>query len=180
MPRVIRAYVRWVEAASDAMGWCALWLIYAMVGVLLYDVLMDRLFALTQIWTVETAQFLLAGFYFLAGPKTLKDEDHVRLDVLYERLSPRRRALTDAVTIWIVVFFLGIMLWGGVSSLIYSIETSQRLPSLWAPSVVPIKACMVVCLALMLLQCLATFFRDVARARGRDLDGTPLAAGEAA
>lgn len=180
MPQVIRAYVRFMDRLSDGIGNAAMYLIYVMVAVLLFDVLSDKLLNMTQIWTVETAQFLLAAYYFTSGPKTLKDEDHVRLDLIYEKLSPRNKARIDAVTIWMVIFFLGILLWGGISSLVYSIETNQRLPSLWAPSVVPIKVCMVVCTALMILECIAIFFRDLARARGTDIDGNALPLGDAA
>jgi TRAP-type mannitol/chloroaromatic compound transport system permease small subunit len=177
---VIRSYVRWMDRVAEWTGNFAMYLIYVMVAVLLFDVLSDRFAGMTQIWTVETAQFLLAAYYFIAGPMTLRDEDHVRLDIIYEKLSNRGKAIADAWTIWIVIFFLAILLWGGVSSLIYSIQTNQRLPSLWAPSLVPIKTCMVVFTALMILQCIAIFFRDLAKAKGLDIDGKPLAPGDVA
>ncbi len=179
MWRGIEKYVRFMDGLSDMIGRATMYLIYVMVAVLLFDVLADKFFDMTQIWTVETAQFLLAGYYFAAGPMTLKDEDHVRLDIVYDKLTTRGKAVMDAITIWMVIFFLAILLWGGISSLMYSIETNQRLPSLWAPSVVPIKVCMVISTALMILQCFAIFFRDVARARGIEI-GRPRATGGAA
>ena len=78
-------------------------------------------------------------------------------------------ARVDAVTIFCLIFYLGVLLWGAVSSLVYSWETDQRLPSLWAPSLVPIKVLMVVCIVLMLLQSLALFFRHVATIRGVEI-----------
>ena len=60
------------------------------------------------------------------------------------------------------------MLWGGTSSLMYSWKTNQRLPSLWGPPLAPIKLLMVVCLMLMILQCIAIFLRDVLRIRNED------------
>lgn len=180
MSSVIRSYVRFMDGLSGFIGAFAMYLIYVMIGVLLFDVISDKGFGFVQNWTVEMAQFTLAAFYFLAGPMTLRDEDHVRLDLIYDKLSSRGKARVDAVTIWVVIFFLAILLWGGISSLQYSIQTNQRLPSLWAPSLVPIKVCMVVCTALMILQCVAIFFRDLAKARGLDIDGKPLTTGEAA
>ena len=153
-----------MDSISDWIGLVAMYIIYVMVAVLLFDVISNRMINMTQNWTTEFAQFALAAYYFLAGPKTLKDEDHVRLDLVYSRLSERGKAITDMVTIWVVIFFLGILLWGGLSSLQYSIQTDQRLPSLWAPSVVPIKVLMVTCLVLMILEAIAIFFRDLDRA----------------
>lgn len=161
MASLVKAYIRFMERLADGIGWFAKFLIYVMILVLLFDVLSDKILGNVLNWTLETAQFTLAAFYFMAGPKTLKDENHVRLDLLYSRFGPKFRAGIDAVTIWIVIFYLSIMLWGGISSLKYSWMTNQRLPSLWAPSLVPIKVLMVVCLVLMIMQCVAIFFRDV-------------------
>jgi len=161
MASLIKAYIRFMERLADGIGWFAKFLIYVMILVLLFDILSDKVLGNVLNWTLETAQFTLAAFYFMAGPKTLKDENHVRLDLLYSRFGPRLRAIVDSVTIWLVIFYLGIMLWGGISSLQYSWATNQRLPSLWAPSLVPIKVLMVVCLVLMIMQCVAIFFRDV-------------------
>jgi TRAP-type mannitol/chloroaromatic compound transport system permease small subunit len=167
MTSVIRSYVRFMDRISDFIGSFAMYLIYLMIGVLLFDVVSDKAFGFVQNWTVETAQFTLAAFYFLAGPKTLKNDQHVRLDLIYANLSERGKARIDMVTVWIVIFYLAVMLWGAVSSLQYSWATNQRLPSLWAPSLVPIKILMVTCLVLMILQCIAIFFKDVAKARGK-------------
>jgi TRAP-type mannitol/chloroaromatic compound transport system permease small subunit len=169
MSSVIESYVRFMDGIADFIGAFAKYLIYVMICVLLFDVVSDKAFGFVQNWTVETAQFTLAAFYFLAGPKTLKDDAHVRLDLLYANFSDRGKAGIDMVTVWIVIFYLAVMLWGSISSLQYSWATNQRLPSLWAPSLVPIKVLMTVCLALMILQCISIFFKDLAKVRGKVL-----------
>lgn len=169
MPSVVRSYVRVMDRISDWVGLVAMYLIFVMIGVLILDVVTDKVFGLTQNWIIEFAQFTLAAFYFMGGAKTLKDNDHVRMDLIYARFTERGKARMDAITIFCMMFYLGVLLWGGLSSLRYSWETDQRLPSLWAPSLVPIKALMVVCIVLMLLQSLALFFRHVAAARGKPL-----------
>jgi TRAP-type mannitol/chloroaromatic compound transport system permease small subunit len=169
MSSVIRSYVRLMDRLADFIGEFAKYLIYLMIAVLLYDVISDKAFGFVQNWTVEMAQFTLAAFYFMAGPKTLKDDTHVRLDLVYATLSERGKAWIDMITVWIVMFYLSIMLWGATSSLKYSWMTNQKLPSLWAPSLVPIKLLMVVCIVLMILQCISIFFKDVAKVRGKVL-----------
>ena len=167
MSSVIRSYVRLMDRLADFIGEFAKYLIYVMIGVLLFDVVSDKAFGFVQNWTVEMAQFTLAALYFMAGPKTLKDDTHVRLDLVYSTLSERGKAWIDMITVWIVMFYLTIMLWGATSSLKYSWATNQKLPSLWAPSLVPIKVLMVVCIVLMILQCISIFFKDVAKVRGK-------------
>jgi TRAP-type mannitol/chloroaromatic compound transport system permease small subunit len=169
MPSVIERYVRWMDRISDWVGTFAMYLIYVMIAVLLLDVVTDKFLGMTQNWIIEFAQFTLAAFYFMGGAKTLKDNDHVRMDLIYANLTEKGKARVDVVTIFFLIFYLVVLLWGSISSLIYSWETDQRLPSLWAPSLVPIKALMVVCIVLMLMQSIALFFRHVATIRGVSL-----------
>ncbi len=43
---------------------------------------------------------------------TLKNNDHVRMDLFYERLSERGKARIDLVTIVCLIFYLGVLLLG--------------------------------------------------------------------
>jgi TRAP-type mannitol/chloroaromatic compound transport system permease small subunit len=169
VPAAIERFVRMMDRISDWVGLFAMYLIYVMIAVLIFDVVTDKFLGMTQNWVIEFAQFTLAAFYFMGGPKTLKDNDHVRMDLIYANLTERGKARVDAVTIFCLIFYLGVLLWGSVSSLVYSWETDQRLPSLWAPSLVPIKVLMVVCIVLMLLQSVALFFRHLATIRGVEI-----------
>lgn len=169
MPAVVEKYVRTMDRISEWVGVFAMYLIYVMIAVLLFDVVTDKVLGMTQNWVIEFAQFTLAAFYFMGGAKTLKDNDHVRMDLIYANLTERGKARVDAVTVFFLIFYLAILLWGSLSSLAYSWETDQRLPSLWAPSLVPIKVLMVACLVLMLMQSLALFLRHVATIRGVEI-----------
>jgi hypothetical protein len=51
----------------------------------------------------------------------------------------------------------------------YAIEYDQRKFSMWNPSMVPIKLIMCFGIALMLLQSVSIFFKDLAKARGTEL-----------
>ena len=66
-------------------------------------------------------------------------------------------------------FAIVVTLIGGISSLQYAIETNERRFSIWNPSVVPIKAILVVCLVLMLMQAVSLVFKNVAVLRGEKL-----------
>jgi TRAP-type mannitol/chloroaromatic compound transport system permease small subunit len=159
MPQVIRTYVRAMDRLADLVGWLATALIFVMIAVMLSDVITRKFMDIYMSWTLEFLQFVLAAYYFMGGPKTLKDNTHVRMDLFYDRLTLRGRARMDLATVFCLIFYLGVMFWGSISSLMFSISTNQRLPSLWNPSVVPIKALMTVCLFLMLLQSVALVIR---------------------
>ena len=169
MPAAIRHYVRIIDRLSVYVGYLAMMLIFVMVGVLLLDAVTRNVVHIPLHWCIEFAQFTLAAYYFMGGAMTIKDDSHVRMDLFYERLSPRGRAKMDLVTIGCMLFYLSVMLIGSISSLKYAIETGERRFSMWNPSMIPIKALMVACLILMLLQGVSLVFKHIATLRGADL-----------
>jgi TRAP-type mannitol/chloroaromatic compound transport system permease small subunit len=120
-------------------------------------------------WAIEFTQFTLAAYFFMGGPITLKNNNHVRMDLWYANLSDRRKAKLDLFTVGCLIFYLMVMLIGSISSLQYAIETGERRFSMWNPSVIPIKALLTVCLVLMLLQSFSLVFKHIATLRGEHL-----------
>lgn len=145
-------------------------LIFVLMGILLYSSTSRTFFNTSHIWAVEMAQFMLAAYYLLGGGYSMQLDSHVRMDLLYSRWSPRGQALADALTSGFLLFYLVFLLVGGLSSTIYAIQYDQKNYSSWAPPLAPIKIIMTIGIALMLLQAIAVFFKDVAKARGEPLE----------
>jgi TRAP-type mannitol/chloroaromatic compound transport system permease small subunit len=169
MPHLIRAYVRIVDKVSDYVGYLAASLIFFMGATLLLDAVTRNVLNMPVHWAIELTQFTLAAYYFMGGPITLKNNEHVRMDLWYANLSDRGKARLDLVTVWCMIFYLGVMLVGSISSLQYAISTNEKRFSMWNPSVIPIKALLTVCLVLMLLQAFALVFKHIATLRGERL-----------
>ena len=169
MPRAIRSYVRIVDAVNRVVGRFAMRLIFVLAAVLLYATA-SRLFAGAPVnWALEMSQFLLAAYYLLGGAYSMQLDAHVRMDLFYGQLSPRNRALTDAVTILFVIFYLVVLFRGGLSSTQYAIVYNQTNYTAWAPVLWPIKVVMTIGIFLMLLQAVSSFFKDLAEARGKPI-----------
>ncbi len=170
MPKPIRLYVRYVDALNLFVGRFAMRLLFALAAILLYSTFSRVFLGQPVNWVMEMSQFILSAYYLLGGAYSLQMDSHVRMDLFWSRMSPKNRAVTDAFTILFVVFYLGVLLWGGISSTEYSWTYNQVNYTAWAPPMWPIKAIMTLGIFLMLLQAISTFFKDVAMARG-----TPLA-----
>jgi TRAP-type mannitol/chloroaromatic compound transport system permease small subunit len=168
MPKAIRLYVKYVDALSYRVGRFAMYLIFAMLGVLIYSSV-SKTFLFPSLWTLETAQFLMVAYFLLGGGYSMQLNSHVRMDLLYGRWSPRTKAWIDAFTILFLIFYLALLLYGGISSTTYALEYGETSYSAWSPRMAPIKLIMTFGVALMLLQTLSTFFKDVAAARGETL-----------
>lgn len=169
MPKPIRLYVKYVDAVNRKIGRLMMYLVFAMMGLLLFSSITRTFFNISFIWIVEMAQFMMTTYYILGGGYSMQLDSHVRMDLFYSRWSERTRAIADAITSIILIFYILFLLIGGISSTEYALQYGQKNYSAWAPPLAPIKIIMTAGIALMLLQCIAQFFKDVAKARGETL-----------
>ena len=174
MPKAVQIYVRYVDAVNRVVGRFAMYMIFAMIGLLLYSAI-TKTFFIPPLWTLEMAQFLMAAYYLLGGAYSLQLDSHVRMDIAYGRWSSKGKGFADSITSFCLVFYLTLLLYGGFSSTGYALKYGEESFSSWAPPMAPIKIVMTIGIGLMILQAIATFFRDLARARGRTLDGETAA-----
>jgi len=169
MPKVVKLYVRYIDKTNKAVGKFSMYLVFAMMGILLYESISRTIFNAPHIWVVESAQFLMAAYYLLGGGYSLILEGHVRMDLLYGRWSARGQALSDLFTAFLLIFYMVFLLTGGISASKYALEYGQVNYTPWAPPLAPIKLIMTFGIFLMLLQVIATFFKDLAKVRGETI-----------
>lgn len=165
MLKAVRLYVRWIDAINRVVGVFAMYLVFAMMAVLVYSSV-SKAVAIQPLWYLEVAQFLMVAYFLLGGGYSMQIDSHVRMDLFYSRWSPRTKAIVDVITIFFLIFYLVFLLHGGYLSTEYAIEYNETTRSSWNPPLWPIKIVMMVGIALMLLQSIATLFRDVAKVRG--------------
>lgn len=168
MPAFAGAFVRAVDRGNALVGRGAMFILFALMGVMLWGAFARAVLA-PPIWTDEMGQFLMMGYFMLGGAYALQQDSAVRMDLLYSGWSDRTRAAVDAITILTLFVYLGVLLWGGIESTAYAFEYTERRRGLWRPLMAPIKVVMVIGIVLMILQCMAIFLRDLARALRREL-----------
>jgi len=187
-----------IDALNRFIGRFAMYLIFALIGVLLWSSV-SKTFFNPSLWTLETAQFVMVAYYILGGPYSIQMGSNVRMDLFYGGWSTRTKAWVDAFTVLFLMVYLGILLYGAVSSTAYSLgyfgmepfsffgdliwtlvregPTAageklgylERSSTAWRPFLWPVKFTLCFGVFLMLLQCLAELFRDIGRLRGVDL-----------
>ncbi|AXT34972.1 TRAP transporter small permease subunit [Phaeobacter sp. LSS9] len=197
MPRAIKSYVRAIDAMNRLIGRFAMYLIFVLVGVLLWSSI-SKTFFNPSLWTLETAQFVMVAYYILGGPYSIQMGSNVRMDLFYGSWSLKTKAWVDAFTVLFLMIYLSVLFYGAISSTAYSLgyfglEPFQffgdllmtlvtegldaasaklgyleRSSTAWRPFMWPIKTILCFGVFLMLLQCLAELFRDLGRLRGDD------------
>ncbi|UCH21371.1 MAG: TRAP transporter small permease subunit [Deltaproteobacteria bacterium] len=169
MPKIVKLYVRYIDAANKAVGKFSMYLVFAMMGILLFESISRTIFDLPHIWVVETAQFFMAAYYLLGGGYSMILDGHVRMDLLYGRWSAKKQAVSDALTALLLILYMVFLLNGGISSVKYAVKYGQVNYTPWGPPLAPIKIVMTIGIVLMLLQVIATFFKDLAKALGKEI-----------
>ena len=169
MPKAVKIFVRSVDATNKVVGTFAMYLVFAMIGLLLYEPISRTLFDKPLIWSMEVSQFTMAAYWLLGGGYSMMLKGHVRMDLLYGRWSAKKQATVDVFTGLFLIFYLVFLLLGAYSSIEYAVMYGQKNRTAWAPYMAPIKIIMGIGVLLMLLQAIATFFKDLAKARGEKI-----------
>ena len=141
--------------------------LFVIFGVLLWSSI-SKTFFLPSLWTLEIAQFAMVAYYILGGPFSLQIGANVRMDLFYGGWTDRKKAWFDAFSILLLIFYLGVLLYGAIDSTTYSLQYNERSPTAWRPLLWPIKIIMCVGIFLMLLQAISEFFKDIAKLKGKE------------
>jgi TRAP-type mannitol/chloroaromatic compound transport system permease small subunit len=166
----IKRFVTVVDSINDGIGRVISFLVYPMIGVLVWEVFMRYVFNRPTIWAHELSALFYAVFFLLGGAYTLRWKAHINVDVLYVRLSPRSRAMIDLLTWLLFYFFCGVLVWQGAQAGWKSFMRLERASTVWEPYIWPVKCCIPLAAFLMLLQGATKTISDVYRVvTNRDL-----------
>jgi TRAP-type mannitol/chloroaromatic compound transport system permease small subunit len=150
-----------IDALSIWTGKAASWLVLIVVVFVVYEILMRYVFHLPTLWVSESMVFGCGITYVLGAAWALQDNRHVKIDLIYGRLTPRQRAIIDSITFVFFVLYLSVFLWATAKYTWQSVLVRETTGSAWDPPVYPIKVALVVGVLLLLLQGTAKFIRDL-------------------
>ncbi len=139
----------------------AYWSLIA-VFVYYYEVIARYVFNSPTNWAHES-MFLMFGMqYLLAGGFVLREGAHVRVDVLYQYLPMRGKALVDILTSVFFFIFTLTLLFTGWTFFHDAFEVGEVSFTEWAIPYWPVKFALPLGAALLLLQGIAQLLKDIA------------------
>ena len=169
MPKFISTYIRYVDLVCEKVGRFVMYWVFFMMFLLILSFVTRNIINYPLMWIIEMAQFTITAYYLLGGGYSMITDDHVRMDLFYGKLSEKGKAKMDIFTSFFLIFYLVLLFFGSITSLIYTIETKQKLFTAWAPYVWPIKTLMLIGILLMLLQAFSTLFKNIAKVQERKI-----------
>jgi TRAP-type mannitol/chloroaromatic compound transport system permease small subunit len=176
--KVLLAVSRLIDTVNEGVGRLTLWLVVLMVGIGAFNAIVrsvDREFGtrLSSNTLLELQWYLFALVFLFMSAYLLKHNQHIRVDVIYSRLSRRAQAWVDMLgsVLWLIpavmaLFFLTIPL------VEFSVRVREMSPDPGGLPRWPLKLAMLPALLLLALQGLSEFIKNLAFLRG-DLPNLP-------
>jgi TRAP-type mannitol/chloroaromatic compound transport system permease small subunit len=171
MPRLLRLATA-VDRLNDTVYAAIRWLTLVMIFLGAFNAVARYLTRYTGVALTSNAFFDLQWYLFsliflLGAAYGLRHDVHVRVDVVYARLTDRTRAWIDlAGTVLFLIPFCVMMLVTSWPAVRNSWAVREASPDPGGLARYPIKTVLLVCFSLLLLQALALVVRRVATLAG--------------
>jgi TRAP-type mannitol/chloroaromatic compound transport system permease small subunit len=165
--RIADRYCDLVDRVNSWVGRFWALAIFAVTLAVLYEVVSRSAFGQGTLWSNETTVYLSAVAYLIGGGYALAHRRHVRIDLIYERLSPRSRAILDLFTFVFFLLYAGALIWVGTTMGWTSLQQGESTGTPWNPPIWPVKLAIPVAAVLLLLQGIANLLRDTGVARSQ-------------
>ncbi len=114
-----------IDRASDLLGTLAAWMFFAVGAMITFEVVARYVFLSPTIWAEEMSRFFQIWATYLAAGYVLHHRDLITITVLTERLAPRRRRLTEAGALAVIILFCAVAVYYGIDSMIESIRLGR-------------------------------------------------------
>lgn len=147
-----------VETASEKAGMGFSLLILAMMIVTTYEVIARYIFNSPTIWAWPINKQLFGIFVLFAGVYTLLQGAHLRVDVIYNRFSPRMKFYAGLIGIASFLIFMGVLVWQGGWMALNSIMSGEYTQGAFKIPLYIFKTFIPVVSILFLLEGIANFF----------------------
>ncbi len=159
----MRKILRVIDSISEWTAKAISWFCVALVLVLVYDVVMRYVFGGATVWAYETAVMLGATIYIMGWAFVHRLREHIRVDVFYVHLSPRKQVIIDIIgTLLFLLPLLVVMIDTSIFYMVRAWKIGEVLAeTFWYPPAGPFRTMVVVGLSLFALQIVAQFIRDL-------------------
>jgi len=153
----------WIDRIVSQLGEASGFLVLPLMMVIVVEVIARYAFHSPTIWAWEMSRFFGGSMFVLAlGYIYLRDQ-HVRVDILYNKWSVRTRAIINVVMVLLIV--LPVL----IPSLVKMYDTAAlswvtkevSSDSAWRVPIYPFKAIMPFSIGLLLISVVVKFVRDV-------------------
>ena len=167
MPRWMAATIVGVDRFSLWVGRLVSWITVPLIAVLVYEITARYLFTAPTMWAYDLSRMMYGALFVLGAGYALSKGVHIRSDFLYRNWSVRTQGRVD-VALYVLLYFpsMLVFLWVASGWAWTSVVREERgMDTAWMPLLGPIKSCLPIGVAFLLIQGVSELLKAVYAAR---------------
>lgn len=149
-----------IDRFNEGVGNVVCWGILIIMVFQVADVILRKVFNSPQIWVWDVNGQLTIAFSILAGGYVFLHESHVRMDLIYAKLTPKKRLIVEIISLPFFLFLLILIVWQGGRMAWHSwsiLEKGRNL--IWKPPLYFVKSTLFLGGIFLLLQGVSNFIK---------------------
>ena len=163
----MQSLIRLIDRITTVVGIGAALLLVPLVLATCYEVFSRYVMNEPTAWAYEIGYILTGSHFLLALAYTLKQDQHIRIDVFTGLMSRRTRALIDTLAYTVMLPLLVWLTWMLLEYLLTGYSRGERSgQSSFNPPVWPFRLVFTVSFALLALQVFVSLLKSVGQLRG--------------
>lgn len=161
------AFARRIDGINERIGHAAAWLILAAVLVSSVNALIRYSLNIGSNAWLELQWYLFSAVFLLCSAWTLRRNEHIRIDVVVGRFSPRTHAWIDIVGgIFFLLPLCFIVLWSGIPFALEAMDSGEVSTNAGGLIIWPAKLLIPIGFILLLLQGCSEIIKRIAFLQG--------------
>jgi TRAP-type mannitol/chloroaromatic compound transport system permease small subunit len=175
------AIARAIDALTERVGKIAAWAILLAVIVSAVNAIIRKTFGVSSNAWLELQWYLFGAVFMLCTSWTLKANEHIRIDILSNKLSKRARDWLDVFGhLFFLLPFVAVMIWLSLPFFARSFESGEISTNAGGLLIWPAKGLILLGFILLGLQWLSELIKRLAIIRGDLVDEAGLGGHQAA
>ncbi len=154
-------FLKSIDWVSEMVGKCASFMLVVMILAIGYDITGRYFFSTSHYWAYDSVYMLYGSYSLLGAAYCHLTKGHVRMDLFYDRFSPKRKALIDVI-LYILIFFplYSILTYKCTEHAWWAFTFGERSSaSVWRPLTAPFKLSIAFGFILFFIQGVAEFIK---------------------
>jgi TRAP-type mannitol/chloroaromatic compound transport system permease small subunit len=162
-----------VDFMSEKSGQVGKWAALGLVLVGAYDTISRHFFNAPSDWAYDMMCMFGGAMYLLGASYNMRFNAHTRVDIFFNMLKPKAKAIVNLVATLLFFFpLVGMMLYEGVKWSIKAVKVNEVMfTSFWYPPAAPYRILFAIGIFLLFIQGLANLAKNIIfLARGEKID----------
>ena len=160
--KVIKGICNGIDKFNDILGRLFSVIVLGILGVIICEVFLRRIFNMPQIWTQDLTVMLFACYIILIAAYGFQKKAFVAVDVIFAMLPQMAQYILHIITyIIFMVPFVVSLIPTSWNFFLRAYTTGEQTYSVWAAPTWPVKLCLFIGLTLLAIQAVSEILKQV-------------------